>query len=103
GDVRLQRVVAPVARMVDTESPEVRGTVDSRQLEQIPTDRGFLDLTRLEPGVQELDSQVLGASKTGLTAASIVGRNGRTTRMMVDGIDVTDEAVGATTTNIPVG
>ncbi len=103
GDVRLQRVVAPVAKMVDTESPEVRGTVDSAQLEQIPTDRGFLDLTRLEPGVQELDGQVLAASKTGLTAASIVGRNGRTTRMVVDGIDVTDEAVGATTTNIPVG
>jgi hypothetical protein len=103
GDVRLQRVVAPVAKMVDTENPEVRGTVDSAQLEQIPTDRGFLDLTRLEPSVQELDGQVLAASKTGLTAASIVGRNGRTTRMVLDGIDITDEAVGATTTNIPVG
>ena len=103
GDVKLQRVVAPVAKLVDTENPEVRGAVDSAQLEQIPTDRGFLDLTRLEPGVQELDGQVLAPSKTGLTAASIVGRNGRTTRMLLDGIDITDEAVGATTTNIPVG
>jgi hypothetical protein len=103
GDIKLQRVVAPVAKLVDTENPEVRGIVDSAQLEQIPTDRGFLDLTRLEPGVQELDGQVLAASKAGLTAASIVGRNGRTTRMVVDGIDITDEAVGATTTNMPVG
>ncbi len=103
GDVKLQRVVAPVAKLVDTENPEVRGAVDSAQLEQIPTDRGFLDLTRLEPGVQELDGQVLAPSKTGLTAASIVGRNGRTTRMVLDGIDITDESVGATTTNIPVG
>jgi hypothetical protein len=103
GDVKLQRVVAPVAKLVDTETPEVRGAVDSAQMEQIPTDRGFLDLTRLEPGVQELDGQVLAPSKSGLTAASMVGRNGRTTRMMVDGIDVTDEAVGATTMNIPVG
>ena len=73
------------------------------QMEQIPTDRGFLDLTRLEPGVQLLDGAVLAPSKSGLTAASVVGRNGRTTRMQVDGMDVTDEAVGATTTNVPVG
>ena len=72
-------------------------------MEQIPADRGFLDLTRLEPGVQLLDGQVLAPSKSGLTATSIVGRNGRTTRMQVDGMDVTDETVGATTTNLPVG
>ena len=72
-------------------------------MEQIPTDRGFLDLTRLEPGVQLLDGQVLAPSKSGLTATSVVGRNGRTTRMQVDGIDITDETVGATTTNMPVG
>src|SRR6266478_4974757 len=59
GDVKLVRVVAPVAKTVDTENPEVRGVVDSAQLEQTPTDRGFLDLTRLEPGVQELDGKVL--------------------------------------------
>src|SRR4029077_10600473 len=103
GDVKLVRVVAPVAKMVDTENPEVRGVVDRAQLEQIPTDRGFLDLTRLEPGVQELDGKVLAPSKSGHAAASIVGRNGRTTRMLVDGIDITDEAMGATTTNVPVG
>ena len=72
-------------------------------MEQVPSDRGFLDLTRLEPGVQLLDGQVLAPSKSGLTATSIVGRNGRTTRMQVDGMDVTDETVGATTTNLPVG
>ncbi len=103
GDVKLQRVVAPTAQLVDTETAEVRGAIDSAQMEQIPTDRGVLDLTRLEPGVQELDGRVLAPSKSGLTAASIVGRNGRTTRMQVDGIDITDEAVGATTMNIPVG
>src|SRR5713101_4287379 len=65
GDVKLVRVVAPVAKLVDTENPEVRGVVDSAQLEQIPTDRGFLDLTRLEPGVQELDGKVLAPSKSG--------------------------------------
>ena len=103
GDVKLQRVVAPTAKLVDTETPEVRGAVSTDQMEKIPTNRGFLDLTRLEPGVQELDGQLLAPSKNGLTATSIVGRNGRTTRMMLDGIDITDEAVGATTMNVPVG
>ena len=103
GDVKLARVVAPLAKLVDTETPEVRGAVKSDQLEQIPSDRGFLDLTRLEPGVQLLDGQILAASKIGLTASSVVGRNGRTTRMQVDGLDITDEAVGATTMNVPVG
>ncbi len=103
GDVRLLRVVAPSAKLVDTESAEVRGAVITGQMEQIPTDRQFLDLTPLEPGVQLLDGAVLAPSKSGLTAASVVGRNGRTTRMQVDGLDITDEVVGATTTNVPVG
>jgi hypothetical protein len=103
GDVKLQRVVAPSAKLVDTETTEVRGSLDSAQIEQIPTDRGFLDLSRIEPGVQALDGQVLAPSKSSMTATSIVGRNGRTTRVQVDGTDIADEAVGATTMNLPVG
>ncbi|MGH9501314.1 MAG: carboxypeptidase regulatory-like domain-containing protein [Terriglobales bacterium] len=102
GDLKLQRTVAPSAKLVDTESAEVRGSFDTAQMEQIPTDRGFLDLTRLEPGVQVLDGPVLAPSKSALSATSIVGRNGRTSRIEVDGIDVTDETVGTTTTNIPM-
>src|SRR6185295_7793410 len=48
GDVKLARVVAPLAKLVDTETPEVRGAIITGQMEQIPTDRQFLDLTRLE-------------------------------------------------------
>ena len=102
GDVRLLRVVAPSAKLVDTESAEVRGAVNTAQMEQVPTDRQFLDLTPLEPGVQLLDGAVLAPSKSGLTSTSVVGRNGRTTRMQVDGLDITDEVVGATTRNVPV-
>jgi carboxypeptidase family protein len=103
GDVKLQRELVAGPVLVNTETPEVRGTVTSSQMEQVPTDRGALDLARLEPGVQLLDGQVLAPSKSGLTATSIVGRNGRTTRIQVDGLDVTDETAGATTTNLPVG
>jgi hypothetical protein len=103
GDAKLQRLVVAGPVLINTETAEVRGAVNSGQMDQVPTDRGFLDLSRLEPGVQLLDGQTLAPSKSGLSAASIVGRNGRTTRMLVDGLDITDEVVGATTTNLPVG
>ncbi len=103
GDVKLQREIIAGPVLVNTETPEIRGSIDSSQIDEIPTDRNFLDLTRIEPGVQVLDAQVLAPSKSGLTATSIVGRNGRTTRMQVDGVDITDETVGATTTNLPAG
>ena len=102
GDVKLLRQVAPSAVLVDTETQEIRGALTSDQIEQLPTDRDFLDLAKLEPGVQLLDAQVLAPSKSGFSAASIVGRNGRTTRMQVDGLDHSDETVGATTSNLPV-
>jgi len=103
GDARLQRQVAAGPVLVNTQTPEIRGVVTSSELEQVPSDRGFLDLTRLEPGVQLLDGQILAPTKSGLTATSVVGRDGRTTRMLVDGIDISDETVGSTTTNLPVG
>jgi len=103
GDVKLQRLVVAGPVLINTETPEVRGAVASSQMEQVPTDRGFLDLTRLEPGVQLLDGQVIAPSKSGLAAASIIGRSGRTSRIQVDGEDITDETVGATITNLPVG
>ena len=103
GDVKLQREIIAGPVLVNTETPLIRGSIDSSQIDEIPTDRNFLDLTRIEPGVQVLDAQVLAPSKSGLAAISIVGRNGRTTRMQVDGLDITDETVGATTTNLPAG
>src|SRR5579862_2364500 len=103
GDVKLLRVVVAGPVLVNTETPEVRGAISSSQMEEVPSDRDFLDLSRLEPGVQLLDGASLAPSKSGLAASSIVGRSGRTSRIMVDGIDITDETVGATTTAVPVG
>src|SRR5882672_4180533 len=73
GDVKLQHLVVAGPVLVNTETPEVRGAVGSSQMEQVPTDRGFLDLARLEPGVQLLDGQVLAPSKIALAASSVVG------------------------------
>ncbi len=103
GDVKLQRLVVAGPVLVNTETPEVRGGVNSSQMEQVPTDRNFLDMARVEPGVQLRDGRELAPSKSATSAVSVVGRDGRTIRMQVDGIDITDETVGATTTNVPVG
>ena len=53
----------------------------------------------MEPGVQIQDGANLG--KDGYSSISFGGRFGRTARIEVDGIDVSDEIFGTTTMNIP--
>jgi len=53
----------------------------------------------LEPGVQIQDGANFG--KDGFSSISFGGRFGRTARIEVDGIDVSDEIIGTTTMNIP--
>jgi carboxypeptidase family protein len=102
GDVRLQRLAAPTVSLVDTASPAVRGSETSEQMEQLPTNRSFVELGNLQPGVQVVDGVALAPAKTAVSSVSIVGRSGRTTRMQADGLDITEETTGATTQNIPV-
>ena len=59
-----------------------------------------MDLAQLEPGVQIQDGADLGTKK-GISSTSVGGRFGRTARIEVDGVDVSDEVFGSTTTNIP--
>jgi carboxypeptidase family protein len=85
---------------VNTEQPAVQGVLDEEQIENLPVNgRNFLDLAQLEPGVQIQDGANLG--KDGFSSISFGGRFGRTARIEVDGIDVSDEILGSTTMNIP--
>src|SRR5712692_1006301 len=87
---------------VNTEQAEVQGVLDSRQIENLPVNgRNFLDLAQLEPGVQIQDGQNFDPTKAGYSSISFGGRYGRTARIEVDGVDVSDETVGTTTANIP--
>src|SRR5215813_7296612 len=99
GDVRLQRLPPPEAVLVN-QSPEVRTTIDAAQIEQLPSDHNTIELARLAPSVQTFDAQALSPTKSGILAASIAGRNGRTMRTDVDGIDISDEVVGGPTQNV---
>src|SRR6266849_4860981 len=109
GNVKLQlgaelRVltVESSAVNVNTEQATIQGVLTPEQMEDLPANgRNFLDLAQLEPGVQIQDGGNFHPTKTGFTGVSVGGRFGRTTRIEVDGGDISDETVGTTTQNIP--
>ncbi len=87
---------------VNTEQAEVQGVLNSDQIANLPVNgRNFLDLAQLEPGVQIQDGANFDPTKVGYSSISFGGRFGRTARINVDGIDVSDETVGTTTEDIP--
>jgi hypothetical protein len=87
---------------VNTEQSTVQGVLSSAQIENLPVNgRNFLDLAQLEPGVQIQDGQNFDPTKAGYSSISFGGRFGRTARINVDGVDVSDETVGTTTSDIP--
>jgi hypothetical protein len=86
---------------VDTSRPTVDGVVTPKQIENLPLNgRTFLDLAQQEPGVQVRDGGDFDPTKNQFVGVSMGGRSGRSTRIQVDGVDITDETVGTTTTNI---
>ena len=87
---------------VNTEQAEVQGVLTASQIENLPVNgRNFLDLAQLEPGVQIQDGQNFDPTKAGYSSISFGGRFGRTARINVDGVDISDETVGTTTQDIP--
>lgn len=86
---------------VDTSRATVDGVITARTIENLPLNgRNFLDLAQLEPGVQVRDGGDFDPTKNQMVGVSIGGRSGRSTRIQVDGVDITDETVGTTTANI---
>jgi Carboxypeptidase regulatory-like domain/TonB dependent receptor len=89
---------------VNTEQPSVQGVLTSQQIDTLPVNgRNFLDLAQLEPGVQIQDGGNFDPTKNGFSSISFGGRAGRTARINVDGIDISDETVGTTTQDISAG
>src|SRR3984957_3790756 len=87
---------------VNTEQATVQGVLTTEQIENLPINgRNFLDLAQLEPGVQIQDGGNFDPTKNGFSSISFGGREGRTARIEVDGLDISDETVGTTTQNVP--
>jgi hypothetical protein len=79
----------------------VNNVIGSGQIKELPLfSRNFLDLAALSPGVIVREGNLIDPTKTFMRAVAIAGRSGRATRVQIDGIDVTDEAVGTTAASI---
>jgi hypothetical protein len=89
---------------VNTEQSTVQDVLTADQIDKLPIDgRNFLDLAQLEPGVQIQDGQTFDPTKAGYSSVSINGVYGRTPRIELDGLDISDETVGTTTQNVGLG
>jgi hypothetical protein len=86
---------------VDTDKSVVQGTIQGDQIDALPLNgRNFLDLAQMAPGVQVVDGGTFDPTKNQFAGVSVGGRSGRSTRIQVDGVDITDETVGTTVMNL---
>ncbi|HET8966421.1 MAG TPA: TonB-dependent receptor [Candidatus Acidoferrum sp.] len=101
GSVSSSVVVEVNSITVDTDKSTVQGIVQAEQIDALPLNgRNFLDLAQQAPGVQVVDGGTFDPTKNQFTGVSVGGRSGRSTRIQVDGVDITDETVGTTVMNL---
>src|SRR6266542_1314063 len=86
---------------IDTTQATVGGVATARQIDELPLNgRNYLELARLQPGVEIQEGRSFDPTKSRYTGVSMGSRNGREARITIDGIDAVDEHVGTTTLNI---
>ena len=101
GAITTEVMVQAEAVTVDTSKSTVQGVVTANLIDNLPLNgRNFLDLAQLAPGVQIVDGGLFDPTKNQMTGVSVGGRSGRSTRIQVDGVDITDETVGTTVMNL---
>ena len=94
-------VQSSVAETINLVQATVQSALTSSTIDNLPLNgRNFLDLAQLTPGVQIQDGGNFDPTKNGFTGISVQGRSGRSTRIEVDGVDISDETVGTTTINV---
>ncbi len=92
------------ALQVNTEQAGVSDVITKQQIDSLPVNgRNFLDLAQIEPGVILQSGESFDPTKAGYSAISVSGVSGRTTRILLDGQDITDETVGTTIFNVSQG
>jgi Carboxypeptidase regulatory-like domain len=102
GDSSAVIEVTGSAIRINSEQATVQDVLTAADIDQLPVNgRNFLDLATLEPGVQIQDGSTFDPTKNGYSSLSFGGRFGRSARIEVDGVDISDETVGTVTQNIP--
>lgn len=92
------------ALQVNTEQAGVSDVITKQQIDSLPVNgRNFLDLAQISPGVILQSGESFDPTKAGYSAISVSGVSGRTTRILLDGQDITDETVGTTIFNVSQG
>jgi hypothetical protein len=92
------------AVQVQQSQSNVQDVITQQQIQTLPVNgRNFLDLAQLEPGVQLQQGSTFDPTKAGYSGLSFSGTSGRTTRILMDGQDITDETVGTTIVNVSQG
>ncbi|MBW4028936.1 MAG: TonB-dependent receptor [Acidobacteria bacterium] len=96
--------VSASALQVNTDQIGVSGVINQEQINTLPVNgRNILDYAQLQPGVILQSGESFDPTKAGYSAISVSGVGGRTTRILLDGQDITDETVGTTIFNVPSG
>ncbi|MEG9436577.1 carboxypeptidase regulatory-like domain-containing protein [Edaphobacter sp. HDX4] len=104
GESNVTVEVSAGALQVNTEQAGVSDVITKQQIESLPVNgRNFLDLAQIEPGVILQSGESFDPTKAGYSAISVSGVSGRTTRILLDGQDITDENVGTTIFNVSQG
>lgn len=89
---------------LNTDQGGVSDVITKQQIDSLPINgRNFLDLAQIEPGVILQSGETFDPTKAGYSAISVSGVSGRTTRILLDGQDITDETVGTTIFNVSQG
>ena len=92
------------AVQVNTDQGGVSDVITKEQITSLPINgRNFLDVAQIEPGVILQAGETFDPTKAGYSAISVSGVSGRTTRILLDGQDITDETVGTTIFNVSQG
>jgi hypothetical protein len=89
---------------VNTDQIGVAGIVTQEQINTLPINgRNILDIAQIQPGVILQSGQSFDPTKVGYSALGVNGQNGRSTRVLFDGQDISDETVGTVLYNVPEG
>src|SRR5207247_8255459 len=92
----------PTAAEINLDPEPLVGIIPVPKLGNLPVNgRDYVEYAQLEPGIQNQDGATIDPSKAGFPALSVDNQNGRSARVQLDGLDLSDETVGTTTTNIP--
>jgi len=92
------------ALQINTDQIGVAGDISKEQIDNLPINgRNILDVAQLQPGVILQSGMTFDPTKAGYSALSVSGVGGRTTRILLDGQDITDETVGTTIFHVPSG